>query len=157
MVMSEAFIVQPGQGRRLDLGNFEAVVLAAAAQTSGEFTLLQVQKEPPDFGPPLHLHRDAAEAFYVLEGEYLMYIEGRQQLCGAGAFVYVPCGTPHTFKVVSATPGKKLNLFSPAAMVGFFEDLAAAEAAGQATPELLDTIAARNNVDLLGPVPDTYL
>ena len=157
MVMSEAFIVQPGQGRRLDLGNFEAVVLATAAQTSGEFTLLQVQKEPPDFGPPLHLHRDAAEAFYVLEGNYLMFIEGRQHLCPAGAFVYVPRGTPHTFKVVSAVPGKKLNFFSPAAMVGFFEDLAAAEAAGQAAPELLDTIAARNNVDLLGPVPDTYL
>jgi mannose-6-phosphate isomerase-like protein (cupin superfamily) len=157
MVMSEAFIVQPGQGRRLDLGNFEAVVLATAAQTSGEFTLLQVQKEPPDFGPPLHLHRDAAEAFYVLEGNYLMFIEGRQHLCPAGAFVYVPRGTPHTFKVVSAVPGKKLNFFSPAAMVEFFEDLAAAEAAGQATPELLDTIAARNNVDLLGPVPDTYL
>ena len=50
-----------------------------------------------------------------------------------------------------------MNLFSPAAMVGFFEDLASAEAAGQAAPELLDTIAARNNVDLLGPVPDTYL
>ena len=157
MVMSEAFIVQPGQGRRLDLGNFEAVVLATAAQTSGEFTLLQVQKEPPDFGPPLHLHGDAAEGFYVLEGEYLMFIEGRQHLCPAGAFVYVPRGTPHTFKVVSAVPGKKLNFFSPAAMVEFFEDLAAAEAAGQATPELLDTIAARNNVDLLGPVPDTYL
>ena len=36
---------------------------------SSEFALLQVQGEPPDFGPPLHLHRDAAEAFYVLEGE----------------------------------------------------------------------------------------
>ncbi|MCW2802210.1 MAG: Cupin 2 conserved barrel domain protein [Propionibacteriaceae bacterium] len=157
MVMSEAFVVQPGQGRRLDLGNFEAVVLATAAQTSGEFTLLQLEKEPPDFGPPLHLHRDAAEAFYVLEGQYLMYIEDRQELCPPGAFVYVPRGTPHTFKVVSDGPGRKLNLFSPAAMVRFFEDLAAAEAAGQATPELLGTIAARNNLDVLGPVPDTYL
>jgi mannose-6-phosphate isomerase-like protein (cupin superfamily) len=157
MFMTEAFIVQPGEGRRLDLGNFEAVVLAAAAQTSGEFTLLQVQNEPPDFGPPLHLHRDAAEAFYVLEGEYLMHIEGRQQRCPPGTFVYVPRDTPHTFKVVSPVPGKKLNLFSPAAMLGFFEELAAAEAAGHATPELLGTIAARNNVDMLGPVPESYL
>jgi mannose-6-phosphate isomerase-like protein (cupin superfamily) len=68
--MSEAFIVPPGEGRHLDLGNFEAVVLATSAQTSGAFTLLQTQSEPPEFGPPLHLHRDAAEAFYVLEGEY---------------------------------------------------------------------------------------
>jgi quercetin dioxygenase-like cupin family protein len=156
-LMSEAFIVQPSEGRRLDLGNFEAVVLATSAQTSGEFTLLQTQNEPTDFGPPLHVHRDAAEAFYVLEGEYLVQIEARQQLCPPGTFVYVPRDMPHTFRVVSATPGKKLNLFSPAAMVGFFEELALAEGARTATPELLDRLAARHQMDVLGPVPDTYL
>ena len=95
--MNEAFIVLPGVGRRLDLGNFEALVLATAARTSSEYTLLQVQGEPPDFAPPLHLHRDTAEAFYVLEGEYLMYVKDRQQLCPPGTFVYVPRDTPHTF------------------------------------------------------------
>lgn len=155
--MTQAFIVQPNEARLLDLGNFEALVLATAGQTAGEFTLLQTQREPPDFGPPLHLHRDAAEAFYVLEGEYLVYIEDRQQLCPPGTFVYVPRNMPHTFKVVSAVPGKKLNLFSPAAVMGFFEELAEAEAAGRVTPEMLDTIAERNNVEVLGPVPDTYL
>ena len=155
--MNEAFIVLPGVGWRLDLGNFEALVLATAAQTSSEYTLLQVQGEPPDFAPPLHLHRDTAEAFYVLEGEYLMYVQDRQQLCPPGTFVYVPRDTPHTFKVVSPIPGKKLVLFSPAAMLGYFVELAAAEASGQATSELLDAIATRNNVEILGPIPDTYL
>ncbi len=155
--MSQAFIVAPGEGRHLDLGNFEAVVLATSAQTSGEFSLLQTQSEPPEFGPPLHLHRDAAEAFYVLEGEYLMFLEDQQTLCPPGTFVYVPRATPHTFKVVSAGPGKKLNLFSPAAMTEFFEALAEAEVSGSATPELLEEIATRCQMEILGPVPDTYL
>jgi mannose-6-phosphate isomerase-like protein (cupin superfamily) len=155
--MSEAFIVPPGEGRQLDLGTFEAVVLATSAQTAGEFTLLQTQSEPSDFGPPLHLHRDAAEAFYVLEGEYLMFLEDQQTRCSPGTFVYVPRATPHTFKVVSPGPGKKLNLFTPAAMTEFFEQLADAEAAGAATPELLNEIAARSHMEVLGPVPDTYL
>jgi mannose-6-phosphate isomerase-like protein (cupin superfamily) len=155
--MSQPFIVQPGSGRLLDLGNFEAVVLADAAQTDGEFTLLQTQSEPPGFGPPMHVHHDAAEAFFVLEGDYQMYIGDRQELCPPGTFVYVPRAQPHTFKVVSTGPGKKLNLFSPAAMVGFFEELCAAEASGQVTPELLDAIASRNHMDVVGPVPDTYL
>lgn len=64
---------------------------------------------------------------------------------------------PHTFKMVSAGPGKKLNLFSPAAMTEFFEELADAEAAGSVTPERLDEIAARCHMDVLGPVRDTYL
>jgi hypothetical protein len=42
-------------------------------------------------------------------------------------------------------------------MVGFLEDLEAAEAAGTATPELLDVIAERNQMEVLGPVPDAYL
>src|SRR5918998_798258 len=156
-IMSEAFVVPPGQGRHLDLGNFEALVLATSTQTSGQFTLLQTQSEPPEFGPPLHLHRDAAEAFFVLEGEYLMFIEEQQTLCPPGTFVYVPRATPHTFKVVSAGPGKKLNLFFPAAMVPDFAEVAHAEAARSVTPALLDEIAARSHVEVLGPVPESYL
>lgn len=157
MTVSHPFVLLPGEARRLDLGNFEALVLATDDQTSGEFTLLQTQSEPPGFGPPMHLHRDAAEAFYVLEGEYLMFLEDRQQLCPPGTFVYVPRAVPHTFQVASSVPGKKLNLFSPGAMVGFFEALAEAEAAGLATPSELDKIATRHHMEVLGPVPETYL
>ena len=155
--MTMPFVLRPGEGRLLDLGNFEAVVLADELGTSGAFTVLQTQGEPPGFGPPLHVHRDCAEAFYVLEGTYLMHLEDRQVLCGPGSFVYVPSNVVHTFVVVSEEPGKKLNLFSPAAMVGFFVELAEAEAKGTATPELLSEISDRNHMGIVGPVPDTYL
>jgi mannose-6-phosphate isomerase-like protein (cupin superfamily) len=155
--MTEPFIVAPDEGRLLDLGNFQAVVLANSDQTAGAFSLLRTQGEPPGFGPPMHVHRDAAEAFLVLEGTYRMHVVERQQLCPPGSFVYVPAGTPHTFEVVSDGPGTKLNLFAPAAMTGFFEELAAAEATGQATPQALADIAAHNGMELLGPVPDSYL
>jgi mannose-6-phosphate isomerase-like protein (cupin superfamily) len=155
--MGTPIIVQPGAGRRLDLGNFEAVVLAGAAETSNSFTLLQTQNEPTDFGPPMHIHHDAAEAFFVLEGTYLMYVEERQEECPPGSFVYVPRGTAHTFKVISATEGKKLNFFTPAAMQGFFEDLAAAEASGSVSEDELDLISHRHHMEVVGPVPATYL
>ncbi len=155
--MSEPFVVPPGGGRQLDLGNFAAEVLATETQTDREFTLLRTQAEPPGFGPPLHRHRDAAEAFYVLEGEYLMFLEDRQERCPPGTFVYVPRDTAHTFQVVSDGPGTKLNLFTPAAMVGYFEQLAEAEARGEVTPEMLERIAAESNLDVLGPVPESYL
>jgi hypothetical protein len=110
--MSEALIVGSGAGRHLDLGSFDALILATAAQTSGELTLLQLRREPPDFGPPRHLHRDTADAFFLLEGD-LKYVEERQQLCLGDTFVYLPRGTPHTLKVVSAVPGKNFILLSP--------------------------------------------
>ena len=155
--MSGAFIVLPDQGRLLDLGSFQAEVLASAEQTADAFTLMKTKSEPSGFGPPLHRHRDSAEAFFVLEGEYLMFIQDEQHVCPAGSFVYVPRGTAHTFMVTSAEPGKKLNLFAPAAMVRFFEELAAAEADGTATPDLLTQIAERSQMEILGPLPDSYL
>ncbi len=82
--MNQAFIVLPAEGRHLNLGNFSVDVLATSAQTSGEFTLVQTRGEPPGFGAPLHRHRDAAEAFFVLEGEYLMFIEDQQTFCPPG-------------------------------------------------------------------------
>ena len=155
--MTGAFIVPPGAGRLLDLGTFQAAVIATGEQTGGAFSLIRTQHEPAGFGPPLHVHRDAAEAFFVLDGDYLMTVEDEQTRCPPGTFVFVPKGVRHTFTVVGPGAGTKLNLFAPAAMVGFFEDLAAAEAAGTATPELLDEIATRHAMNVVGPVPDSYL
>ena len=59
--------------------------------------------------------------------------------------------------MVSREPGTKLNIFSPAAMVGFIEELADAEANGTATPEALSHISERYDMGIVGPVPDTYL
>ena len=153
----EPFVVLPAEAQVLDLGTFSAAVLARTDQTDRTFTLLRTQEEPPDFGPPLHVHRDAAEAFYVLEGEYLLFADDQQTHCPPGTFAYVPRGVPHTFKVTSSTPGTKLNLFAPGAMVGFFEDLALAESEGRATPEELERIAEAHGMGVLGPVPETYL
>jgi hypothetical protein len=42
-------------------------------------------------------------------------------------------------------------------MVAFFEELADAEAAGAADEKLLGEIAVRSNMEIVGPVPETYL
>ena len=63
-----------------------------------------------------------------------MHVEEHQELCVPGTFVYVPANVVHTFVVASEEPGKKLNLFSPAAMVGFFEELAEQRRTAQPPP-----------------------
>lgn len=155
--MSEPFVVLPGDGRLLDMGTFQAHVLAEGDRTDGAFSLLKTQNEPPGFGPPRHVHHDAAEAFFVLEGEYAMFLPTGEHRCTPGAFVYVPRGVEHTFQVVSRTPGAKLNIFAPHAMVGFFEAIAAAEASGRVEPDMLDVLAARHHMEVVGPVPESYV
>jgi hypothetical protein len=73
--LARAFVLRPGEGRSIGLGGFRMSVKATQQDTGGAFTLLETD-EPPNFGPPLHVHRDAAEAFYVLEGEYILFSRG---------------------------------------------------------------------------------
>jgi mannose-6-phosphate isomerase-like protein (cupin superfamily) len=150
-----AFVLGPGEGRSIDLGNFAMSVKATTDATKGAFTLLEAT-EPAGFGPPMHIHHDAAEAFYVLAGEYVIFLEDREFTCPAGSFIYIPVGLRHGFRV-GGVPSRKLNLYSPAAMVGYFDELSAAIAADEADPARLDAIGRRNGVEVVGPVPEGYL
>jgi quercetin dioxygenase-like cupin family protein len=149
------FILRPGEGRTIDLGNFQMSVKASGDHTDGAFTLLEAE-EPPGFGPPMHIHRDAAEAFYVLAGEYIIFLGDEELPCPAGSFIFIPAGVRHGFRV-GATPSRKLNLYTPAAMIGYFDELSAALAAGNADPDFLTDIADRYGMEVIGPVPEGYL
>jgi hypothetical protein len=130
-------------------------VKATSEQTDGAFSLLEAQ-EPAGFGPPLHIHRDAAEAFYVLDGEYVIFLDDREFVCPVGSFIFIPAGLPHGFRV-GGVPSRKLNLYAPAAMVGYFDDVAAATAAGDVGPDRLSDIALRYSMEVIGPLPEGYL
>src|SRR2546430_111934 len=92
-VGSRAFVLRPGEGRAIDLGGFQMSVKATKEETDGAFSLLEAT-EPPDFGTTLHAHRDAAEAFYVLEGEYIIFVDGREFVSPAGSFIFIPAACP---------------------------------------------------------------
>ncbi|MFL6289136.1 MAG: cupin domain-containing protein [Actinomycetes bacterium] len=152
---SEAFVLGPGEGRPIDLGAFAMTVKATADETDGVVSVLEAE-EPPGFGPPLHIHHDAAEAFYVLEGEYVMYLDERQVTCAAGSFIYIPAGMKHGFRVGSV-PSRKLNFYFPAVMVGYFDELSAAIERDEADESVLDDISHRHAMEIVGPVPEGYV
>lgn len=153
-MVSGAVVLRPGEGRSIDLGNFKMSVRATGDMTNGSFSLLEAD-EPPNFGPPLHIHHDADEAFYVLSGEYVIFVDGREFTCRAGSFIYIPTGVQHGFRV-GRMPSRKLNLYTPAAMVGYFDDLALALKAG-ATDEVVSEIARRYSMEVIGPVSEGYV
>jgi mannose-6-phosphate isomerase-like protein (cupin superfamily) len=151
----EAFVVAPAEGRSIDLGAFAMTVKASSEETGGAFSLLEAE-EPPGFGPPLHVHHDAAEAFYVLEGEYVMFLDDRAVSCPAGSFIFIPQGMRHGFKVGPA-PSRKLNFYFPAAMIGYFDELSAAIGRGEIDEGAFDDVARRYSMEIVGPVPESYV
>lgn len=151
----KGYVLRPGEGRQIDLGAFSMSVKATDEQTDGMFTMLEAA-EPPGFGPPLHIHHGIAEAFYVLEGEYLIFLDEEEFRCPAGSFIFIPAEIPHGFRVGNVA-SRKLNLYLPAAMVGYFDDLSDALMKDEADPERLSAIAVRHAMEVIGPVPDGYV
>jgi mannose-6-phosphate isomerase-like protein (cupin superfamily) len=149
------FVLRPGEGRDIDMGNFRMSLKASGEDTRQAFSLLEAE-EPPNFGPPMHIHHDAAEAFYVVSGEYVIFIGDDEYLCSAGSFIYIPAGAPHGFRV-GAVPSRKLNIYTPAAMVGYFDELSAAISRGEMDDEALAEIARRYGMEVIGPVPEGYV
>lgn len=153
---AQAYVLGPGAGQALDMGPFAMTLKAASSETNAGLTLLEAD-EPPGFGPPMHIHDDAGEGFYVLSGEYIVYIGADEHRCPAGTFVWVPAGVEHGFRV-GTSRSRKLNIYVPAAMEGYFHALAAAaKAASPMTDDELTTLAARHAMRVTGPVPEGYV
>jgi len=62
VVDSQPYVLGPGEGRVIDLGDFGVTVKASEEDTSGVVSVIE-NEEPPGFGPPIHVHHDCAEAF----------------------------------------------------------------------------------------------
>jgi mannose-6-phosphate isomerase-like protein (cupin superfamily) len=150
------YALGPAEGRAIDLGEgFSVAVKADAPQTGGVVSVLETE-EPPGFGPPLHVHHDCAEAFYVLEGEYVMYLDDEEVICPVGSFVFVPQGVRHGFRTGAVT-SRKLNFYFPASMIGYFDDLAVALGREDVGEEELDQIAAAHAMEIVGPPSERYV
>ena len=68
---------------------------------------------------PLHLHPEADETVYVLEGEILVQVDGIESNVGAGAMTFTPKGTPHAFLVVSES-ARVLTMQAPGIGQAFY-------------------------------------
>ena len=107
-------------------------------ETGGRFALWE-NVLPRGASPPLHSHPQD-ETFYVLDGELTAWIVAPELAggkhgdppawvnscgvrCGAGAVVFAPGGTPHTFRVESDT-ARVLILSTPAGIETMIRGLA---------------------------------
>jgi quercetin dioxygenase-like cupin family protein len=106
---------------------------------------------------PLHRHPEADETVYILDGEILVNVEGKETRVGAGGMTFTPKGVPHAFLVLSDR-ARLLTMQTPGIGQAFYR--AASEAATGDASETVDIpriqVAAKENsrgIELLGPPP----
>jgi quercetin dioxygenase-like cupin family protein len=147
-------VIASGEGERIWFTNAEMTIKATAETTDGHLCLIETNA-PVGHGPPLHVHRDEHEAFYVLAGTLEVQCGDERHQAEPGAFVFLPRGIPHTFRVTDG-PARMLTLAAPGGLEAFFREAGRpAQGPGMPPPspvdvELLKQVAARHNADIIG-------
>jgi quercetin dioxygenase-like cupin family protein len=83
-------LTNPVTGERLHF-------LKTAAETGGEYVLVEVTVEPDGFVAAAHVHPYQTETFETLEGVVCFEVGGETRVAGAGETLVVEPGTAHKF------------------------------------------------------------
>lgn len=134
-------------GKLHSLGFSQLAFKVGAEETSGNLFIIEHRNLKPG-GPPMHLHFNQDEWFYVMDGRVTFIVGGQKVTLGPGESILGPRRVPHTFS--SVVPASHLLIaFAPAGkMEQYFAD-AKGNAALAATPECIN----RYDMQWVGPSP----
>ncbi|KFB09020.1 cupin domain-containing protein [Nitratireductor basaltis] len=125
-------------------------ILLRAATTNGAMGMFQ-SEDQPGFGPPMHVHHDAEETFYILSGA-VDFARGDERLTvRAGGAVHIPRGTPHTFRVRDEGSARMLTILTPGGFEGFFAEVAAAGFEMPRDLAAMQPISEKYRLEIVGP------
>jgi quercetin dioxygenase-like cupin family protein len=132
---------------------------ATQDETGGAYLMFE---DELDLGKvtPLHLHPDADETFYMLDGEILLHIDGQEQRqLHAGGIAIIPRGIPHAFMVTSAQ-ARMLCLQTPGSGEAFYRQASEPAVSGQPPlpvdfARIAEAAKQTGAIEILGPPPFT--
>ena len=149
---NHAHHVAAGQGDRLTFQGTDRRMKLASADSEGHLTVYE-STYPGGVGHPLHIHHDASESFFMLEGTCRFRAGDEVLTATAGSFVSIPRGVTHGLLPVGGQ-ARALVMFAPAAMEGYWEEVAAATEAGTLDEARLTQLQRDHHLEIVGPWPD---
>ncbi len=144
----------PGGGTSYDWANDHTFVKVAAGDTGGAYTLMEDNLKQ-SFALGLHVHRQHAETFYVLEGSIDFYVDGAWMTAPPGATLHIPPGVPHACMITPGHEGgRMLMIFQPSGFDLYLAELAKLTDADFADEAKMTALNERYDIIQLGPVPE---
>jgi quercetin dioxygenase-like cupin family protein len=133
-------------------------VKAGPDETGNAFSQFVVD-DPLGGGPPLHVHHNEDEAFYILEGTVTMFAGGERIDLEAGDYFFGARGIPHAYLVTSER-ARMLVTISPSGSEQLFVSLGVPVTSAEPPtdtvmpppPEMARLFAA-HGAEILGPPP----
>src|SRR5262249_45130996 len=95
---TKPFILGPDDGEATWFLGTRMAVKATAHSTGGTFGLIEARLAA-GFSPPLHIHHQEDESFWILEGALTFACGGQTFQAGPRSVIYFPRALPPTFPV----------------------------------------------------------
>ena len=165
--MTDGLLLRPGAGRRIQGASMTLKVGAGQSRAWSAFEA----EVAPGFDVGAHLHREAEELFYVLDGELdLLAFEPTVRTVGnwqswesasgahvvrggPGSTMFVPAGCPHAFANPGTGPARMLFLVSPPGHELYLDELGELVGRpGRPDPAAIAELRARYDIQQLTPM-----
>ncbi|MCF2488048.1 cupin domain-containing protein [Dyadobacter sp. CY347] len=116
-----------GQQRSMQNDLLRCVISSDDSQTGLLFGTTMPGALQEKGGPPLHIHKDQDEIFFVVSGKFLIQIDDHIYAANTDDAAFIPRGTKHTFvNPVENNPGTLVSIHLPGSkeMEGYFKTIA---------------------------------
>jgi quercetin dioxygenase-like cupin family protein len=146
----EPFFRDPAAGPTLNVLGVPHRYMATGAETGGAFSLWE-SVYPPESTTPPHTHTHEDEAFYMLDGELLVEVEGEAapHRVATGGFFFGARGRRHAIRNVGNRPARVLILCTPSVGLDrMFAELDAVTRTGMPKIETVAAITAKYGVTI---------
>ena len=132
-------------------------ILVDGEESENRFSLIDMTGAPGDM-PPLHVHHEEDETFYVIDGELQLHIAGREPVRVArNQAAFAPRGVPHAYEVTSSTAAHWLVACTGRSFAELVRETSVPATAPtlpvdpEFDPQEIAAISARHGIEILGP------
>lgn len=108
--------LQTARYRSYQGGYFQT--LLSPEETGNAFALIEFSL-PRGSEPPLHIHSNEDEAFYVVDGEISVMVGETLRVLKRGEVLFAPRHIPHAFKILTEK-ATLVNLITPGILWNYF-------------------------------------
>ena len=145
--MAEARIVRNGMGDSYD----PLWLIKHGSLQGGRFDFL-VGEVAYLSGPPLHVHQQQDDTFFVLEGVLTVQVEDELFELRPGDFATVPPGIAHTFDNIrkGQPPVRACNLMTPGGLDAQFRDMSMLGDKAR-NPDTMADLRKKHGISVVGP------
>lgn len=119
---SAVTMLKAGEGINLWVLGILVTLKALGNETGGSYSLFE-DVVPPGIGPPLHIHTQEEETWYMIEGEMVWKVGDQEFTATKGSFVHLPRFVPHAFENKSDKPAHMVLTYAPAGFERYFLDI----------------------------------